>query len=129
MAHMTHEEESAIDLNGNSYIIDFSAMQQVGNAICLTAQYPYCQHSPYTSVYFTPHTQINEDTGTTRSIRRTVVNIASSVSAARKDQPVEVYWSSYCCLHIIFVCNSLATKVFYRQIIGYGMSVDDHRVA
>ena len=30
MAHMTHEEESAIDLNGNSYIIDFSAMQQVG---------------------------------------------------------------------------------------------------
>ena len=32
MAHMTHEEESAIDLNGNSYIIDFSAMQQVGIA-------------------------------------------------------------------------------------------------
>ena len=29
LAHMTHEEECAIDLNTNSYIIDFSAMQQV----------------------------------------------------------------------------------------------------
>ena len=105
MAHMTHEEESAIDLNGNSYIIDFSAMQQVGNAIGLTAQYPYCQQSPFITMYFYSHTQINEDTGTTRSIRRTVVNIASSVSAARKDQPVEVYWSSYCCIHVHVIAN------------------------
>ena len=27
------------------------------------------------------------------------------------------------------ICNPLVTKVFYRQIIGYGMSVDNHRVA
>ena len=41
MAHMTHEEESAIDLNGNSYIIDFSAMQQVRCLYsCLSVQYP-----------------------------------------------------------------------------------------
>ena len=43
MAHMTHEEESAIDLNGNSYIIDFSAMQQVGN--CLSNNYYASQHN------------------------------------------------------------------------------------
>ena len=84
MAHMTHEEESAIDLNGNSYIIDFSAMQQVGTAIILYV--PYGTISPL---------QINEDTGTTRSIRRTVVNIASSVTAARKDKPVEVLYMQY----------------------------------
>ena len=117
MAHMTHEEESAIDLNGNSYIIDFSAMQQVGNAIWPHS--PYCQHSPYTTINFYSHTQINEDTGTTRSIRRTVVNIASSVSAARKDQPVEVYWSSYCCIHVS-VCNCLATEVFIGKLSAQG---------
>ena len=84
MAHMTHEEECAIDLNGNSYIIDFSAMQQVtGTTMCIT--------TPSLLSTTTTPIQVNEDTGTTRSIRRTVVNIASSVSAARKDQPVEVY--------------------------------------
>ena len=29
----------------------------------------------------------------------------------------------------MFVCNRLVTKVFYGQIIGYGRSVDDHKVA
>ena len=38
IAHMTHEEECAIDLNSNSYIIDFSAMQQVRSIVLHTVQ-------------------------------------------------------------------------------------------
>ena len=33
-----------------------------------------------------------------------------------------------CVCVCVCVCPHLATKV-YRQIVGYGMSVDDHRVA
>jgi hypothetical protein len=38
-----------------------------------------------------------------------------------------------CTLHLctcmLFICNDLVTRIYYRQIIGYVTSVDNHRVA
>ena len=33
----------------------------------------------------------------------------------------------YVCAYV-FVCSSVATKVIYREIMSYGMIVDDYRV-
>ena len=66
-AHLTNEDEVAIDINGRTYVIDFSIMQQV-----------------------------NEETGKNRQIRRTLSSIADAFDQQAKKKVIEMCGINKC---------------------------------
>ena len=85
VTHQSHEEECSVTIMGNMYIVDLGAMQQACNITTITRTGSPGMLNTILVIKSSYQLQINEDTGTTRSIRRNIAD-AAQVSIGAKEQ-------------------------------------------